>query len=64
MKNKLHNDDCRCEGSQCKQRDSCLRYTDKHLKFYWSADFSSSKPCKFLLKKEIKLCGQFILFQN
>ena len=55
MKSKLSNDDCRCEGSQCKKRDSCLRYTDKMLKFYWCDDFSlmnNNKPCKFYLPYE------------
>ncbi len=50
MKPKLSDDDCRCEASQCKQRDSCLRYTESKPKFYWSADFSlmeNNNPCKF-----------------
>jgi hypothetical protein len=52
MKNKPSNDDCRCKGTYCKKRDSCLRYTDKHLKFYWEDDFSvMRKPCKFYIKK-------------
>lgn len=54
MNNKLHNDDCRCEGSQCKQRDSCLRYTQSKPEFYWCADFSltENKPCKCFIKIE------------
>jgi hypothetical protein len=53
MKNRLSNDDCRCKGTYCKKRDSCLRYTDKHLKFYLEDDFSviENKPCKFYIKK-------------
>lgn len=53
MKKELSNDDCRCEGSQCKKRDSCLRYTQSKPEFYWCEDFSSmdySKPCKFYIK--------------
>lgn len=29
MKQRLGNDICRCQGLQCPQRDSCLRYTDR-----------------------------------
>lgn len=48
------NDDCRCDGTQCKKRDSCLRYTDRP-EVYWCDDFSlmeNNNPCEFYIKNE------------
>ena len=51
MKPKLSNDDCRCEGTQCKKRDSCLRHTSRP-DMCWVDDFSLIKgKCKFYIKK-------------
>lgn len=49
----ISNDDCRCKGTQCKKRDTCLRYTDRTPQYYWIADFSVTvnKPCEFYIKK-------------
>lgn len=54
MKILISDDDCRCEGTQCKKRDTCLRYTDRFLKFYWCDDFSllDKNNCKFYIKKK------------
>lgn len=61
MKGIISNDDCRCEGTQCKKRDSCLRHTSRP-DMCWVDDFSlikSNNPCNCYIKNETKLDNRY-----